>query len=217
MSPFFRAGREWLEGLKGGWAFLLLRERAVQRFGTSRRDGLASFWVYAVLTPFWLVMGLSGSQPYFDHYHIDPVFYMGCQFLGTVLSVPLGLWLIWLFAKGEGVTEGYWRYVAASNWFALVSLFVFAVPCYGIVRYRLLDHREVLSLSTGLYAVTLVCQWFMAWRCLRASPFVAAGISILAPMAASIVSDYINLRFFGTAAPFEEPWFVDLYNAGAAY
>lgn len=217
MTNSFPTARDWLNGFRGGWAFLLLRSKASTLFGTTRSEGLRSFWVYAVLTPFWFAMGLYGSAPYFDHYQIDPLLYMGAQFLGTLVSVPLGLWLIWLFAKGEGVTVGYWRYVAATNWFALVTLFVFAVPVYFVVRYRLLDHREVLSLSTGCYIVTLVCQWFMAWRCLKTNPLVAAGISILAPMSASLVSDYINLRFFGTAAPFEEQWFVDLYNAGAAY
>lgn len=217
MNLSFLTGNFWQDGMERGMSLLLLRREGVERTDTTRRAAIASFGTYLLIVPWWFFSTLNENRPYFKHYGVDPSLYLGAQFLGSIVTLLAGLWLLWLFAKSEDVTPGYWRYINASNWLQLVQVLLFAIPMFFIVRYRLLSHHEIQALSTGLYVITLVSQWFTAWRTFRCNPFVAAGFSILMPMVGTVGSDLINLRFFGTARPFESDWFITLYNAGGAY
>lgn len=193
--------REIISGLYGAGRFLLLDPKAVEWFEPGWRAALRSFWVLVVVLPMGIVMNWYSYHPYFPQYNVDTTSYLLATTLVPLPFVGLGLYLTWLASKWEGAAEHFPRLLNATNWYGLLSSFVF-LPLFLLSETDWLTHNAREAVATGYFAIGLAYMWFITWRILKVNPFMAAGISMISGIITTPIFDLINLHFFGVSRPF---------------
>ncbi len=175
---------------------------------SDRVTGLSSFQVYWILIPLGIVFTYIDQLPFFEHYHVSAFAYLSAQTIGTVIALVAAWGLVWLLAESQNLAERFWAFVVVSNCFNLLCTLLFSAPFIAIQESHIFTIKELQVLASILYIYLFVVQWFVAWKTLRCSPFLAMGFSIIVPMIATISSDFVDLKLYGTLRPNEQAWFV---------
>lgn len=213
MSLFFPNKKEWISGITAGMLLFSLNPRGLKLVGTTRSAGLRSFYILLVTTPIWLVYSIYNIPEVYTHYNVSPIITPLVHLATMPLYLALTLSVIWLILGSEGKRSTFWHLVASTNWYNCFTTLLLLLPMMFLTNAAVLTHHQIQSVSTALYIYDLVCLWFIAYRTTGVNPFLAAGLAIIGPMIGTIISDYINMRIFGVMRPFEQQWFIDMYNS----
>jgi len=189
------------QGIKGAFYLLWFDSRAAASFTTDWRGMWRSYTVLAVLLPLGLVMTAFANQPYFAKYSVNPASYLAVRLVGTLVLIPLVLWCQYMLARTQDAVARFPSYVAASNWFSLVSTFVFMLP-WALTVLEILPNHTRTSIGISLFCLDIIYGWFIAWRLLKVNPFVAVGFVMMAIMLTTTYEDSVNIHFYGMARPF---------------
>lgn len=192
--------------------WLKFNDRGLNDAPSDRMTGLSSFQVYWILIPLGLTFTYIDQFPFFEHYNVSPLVYLTAQTIGTILALFAAWGLVWLLSKSQNLAERFWAFVVVSNCFNLLCTLLFPAPFMIIQESHFFTFKGLQILSSIIYIYLFVVQWFIAWKTLRCSPFLAMGFSIIVPMLLTVISDFIDLKLYGTLRPNEQTWFALHYN-----
>jgi hypothetical protein len=188
-------------GLASGLRFLMFDSRGAGYFAPNWNAAWRSFYVLLLLLPASAAMGWYAHLPYYAKYEVDPASFVMVRLLVDILLVAPILGLQYLFAKSQQCQQHFPVLIAANNWFAVVTLFVFFLPWLATTFTFLPDHTRT-TIGSLVFIVALIYGWFIAWRVMQVNPFAAVAFPLIPSLLSTVSSDATNYFFFGVARPF---------------
>ncbi len=167
--------------LHGAWRLALLDPRGLSEFDGSRSGGLRSFWAMAFVLP--LNIAITAIDELGPTSEMLPPHSAAFELVGSMLSVPLLLLVIYGLVRWYGRADRYWLFVATYNWTQIpLALAVMLMVVLFTVAGSLVDLSNVDAASGApalvAYAAILVgaalrvavyaYEWYVAWLSLDA-------------------------------------------------
>lgn len=179
------------------FALLRLQKGAEDGFTNTWLAALRSFWLYVAGIPFGLLSVYieyrNLSQP------VPGMFYVW-QVVLTIPATLVSLWGVVMFCRWQDMSNGLPRFIVAQNWLGFFWT-VFSCMLNLLTANMVFALETVKVRGTIFFFIAYAYSAFCASRTLKADIFKAIGIATFLLLLPTVVSDLLNIAYFGMARP----------------